>query len=262
MTAEAVAASVAVGRRLGLPIDEPVVVADGYSVRVRLGPAVTRVLTRARILRGEALPWLSREVEVVSWLAPAGAAVVPTWSDPGPFIAEGLEVTLWAWAEHSGSAVGQAAYGALLGELHAVLARYPGDPPTLAGPITDVTSALAISRDPVLHEAAANLLPLALTWPRRPLHGDAHTGNILVTRDGPRWTDFEDVCVGPVEWDLASYTVTNEAVAAYPGPVDRARLADCRDLRRLQILAGVLTDDVQDPTLYDGLIEALRRRLV
>jgi hypothetical protein len=74
------------------------------------------------------------------------------------------------------------------------------------------------------------------------------------------WTDFEDVCAGPIEWDLASVTVTDEAVAAYPRPVDARRLADCRDLRRLQILAGVLTDDVQDPGLYGGLVAALRRR--
>jgi aminoglycoside phosphotransferase (APT) family kinase protein len=142
-----------------------------------------------------------------------------------------------------------------------VLERYDRALPTLVGPITDVTAALAISEDPVLHDAAADLLPVALTWPRRPLHGDAHTGNVLLTPEGPRWTDLEDVCVGPVEWDLASTTVTQDAVEAYPGPVDRARLADCRDLRRLQILAGVLTDDVQDPRLYDGLVEALRRRL-
>jgi hypothetical protein len=256
-----VAASVAVGRRLGLPVDDPVVVADGYSVRVRLGPAVTRVLTRGRILRGEPLPWLSREVNVVSWLAAAGASVVPTWSTPGPFVAGGLEVTLWPWTEHTDEVIGQAAYGTLLGELHAVLHRYGGDLPMLAGPIADITSALAISADPVLHRAAAALLPITETWPRRPLHGDAHTGNILVTPDGPRWTDFEDVCVGPVEWDLASATITDEALATYPGVVERARLADCRDLRRLQILAGVLTDDVQDPGLYDRLVVALRRRL-
>jgi hypothetical protein len=252
---------VAVGRRVGLPVDDPVVVADGNRVRGRLGPAVTRVLTRGRILRGEALPWLSREVDAVSWLAAAGAPVVPTWADPGPFVADGLEVTLWTWTEHTGDAIRSGAFAALLGRLHDVLDHYDSDLPTLVGPITDVTSALAISDDQVLHEAAADLLPLALTWPRRPLHGDAHTGNVLLTPDGPRWTDFEDVCAGPVEWDLASTTVTQEAVASYAEPVDRARLADCRDLRRLQILAGVLTDDVQDPNLYGGLVEALRRRL-
>lgn len=260
-TAQAVAASVEVGRRLGLPTGDPVVVADGYSVRVRLGPAVTRVFTRGRILRGEALPWLEREVAVGRWMAAAGAPVVPPWPEAGPHLLGGLEVTVWTWVEGEAGTIGQAAFGALLGELHALLDGYHGDLPTLSGPLTDVTAALAISNDPVLHEAAAVLLPLARTWPRRPLHGDAHTGNVLLTPDGPRWTDLEDACVGPAEWDLASYTVTDEAVAAYPGPVDAALLADCRDLRRLQILAGVLTDDVQHPDLYGEIAEALRRRL-
>jgi len=127
--------------------------------------------------------------------------------------------------------------------------------------LTDISSALALSADAVLHAAAGELVPLALSWARRPLHGDAHPGNVLLTADGPRWTDFEDVCLGPVEWDLASMQVTDDAVAAYPGHVDRARLAECRDLRRLQTLAGVLTDDVQDASLYDELVNALRRRM-
>lgn len=249
------------GRRLGLPVDDPVVVADGYSVRVRLGPAVTRVFTRGRILRGDGRPWLEREVAVGRWLAAAGAPVVPPWPDAGPHIAAGgLEVTLWTWADALPGSVGPAAFGRLLGGLHAVLAGYPGDLPTLSGPLTDIIAALALCGDETLHAAAAVLLPLAWTWPRRPLHGDAHTGNVLLTPDGPRWTDLEDARMGPTEWDLASVTVTDEAVRAYPGPVDAALLADCRDLRRLQILAGVLTDDVRHPDLYAELTRALRRR--
>ena len=47
---EAVAATVAVGLRLGLPVDRPEVVATGYSVRVRLSPApvISRVVTAGR----------------------------------------------------------------------------------------------------------------------------------------------------------------------------------------------------------------------
>src|SRR4051794_23240594 len=61
-TRDAVAASVAIGARLGLPTDNPVVVSEGYSVRVRLDPApvLTRVVTVGRILRGDPLPWMQR----------------------------------------------------------------------------------------------------------------------------------------------------------------------------------------------------------
>lgn len=262
-TAEAVAASVACAEALGLPTDDPVVVAEGYSVRVRLAPApvVTRVVTLGRVLRGDPLPWLEREVEVGRFLAAAGAPVVAPWHDPGPHLAGGLEVTLWQWADHEPGAVGDAEFGALLGELHAALASYDADLPVLVGPLTDIASAMAVSSEPLLHRAAAVLVPLAMAWPRRPLHGDAHTGNVLLTPAGPRWTDLEDVCAGPVEWDLASTTVSEEAVAAYPGPVDRERLEDCRDLRRLQILAALLTDDLQAGTLYDGLVTRLGHRV-
>lgn len=45
----------------------------------------------------------------------------------------------------------------------------------------------------------------------RPLHGDAHLGNVLAP---DRWLDFEDTCADPVEWDLAclvaSYHVFGE----------------------------------------------------
>jgi Phosphotransferase enzyme family len=37
----------------------------------------------------------------------------------------------------------------------------------------------------------------------RPLHGEPHDANLLVTPDGLRWVDLEATCVGPLEWDLA-----------------------------------------------------------
>lgn len=262
-TADAVSASVACARALGLPVDDPEVIAEGYSVRVRLRPApvVTRVVTVGRELRPDPLPWLEREVAIAQFLAASGVPVVAPWEDPGPHIAEGLEVSLWNWAECDSREVSAAGFGAMLGTLHEALASYPGYLPTLAGPLTDISAALTMSSDPTLHRAAAELVPLALSWPGRPLHGDAHTGNVLMAPNGPLWTDFEDVCVGPVEWDMASMTVTDDALAAYPGPIDRTRLSDCRDLRRLQILASLLVGNYDEPSLYKTLVTHLDRRL-
>jgi hypothetical protein len=262
-TAEAVSASVACARAWGLPADSPEVIAEGFSVRVRLHPApvVTRVVTVGRELRPNPLPWLQREVSVARHLATCGAPVVAPWDDPGPHIADGLEVSLWRWVEHDSTEVSAADFGTMLGPLHAALASYPGDLPPLVGPLTDIATALAVSSDPTLHRAAAELVPLALTWPRRPLHGDAHTGNLLMTTSGPLWTDFEDVCVGPVEWDLASMTITDDALAAYSGPIDQVRLDDCRDLRRLQVLASLLVGNHDEPALYDRLVTHLSQRV-
>lgn len=262
-TADAVAASVACARTLGLPADNPQVIAEGFSVRVRLRPApvVTRVVTAGRELRPDPLPWMQREVSVAEHLAASGVPIVAPWADPGPHLVDGLEVSLWQWADHNDQQVSAADFGSMLGPLHEALATYTGDLPPLVGPLTDISTALTVSSDATLHRVAAELVPLALSWPRRPLHGDAHTGNVLLTPDGPLWTDFEDVCSGPIEWDLASLTLTDDTIAAYPGPIDEDRLSDCRDLRRLQILASLLVGDHDEPALYDTLVTHLNRRV-
>jgi thiamine kinase-like enzyme len=62
----------------------------------------------------------------------------------------------------------------------------------------------------------------------RPIHGDAHFGNILRTTKGPVWADLENVCAGPVEYDLAclvwrervhGHASAKDTLAAY-GPHD------------------------------------------
>jgi hypothetical protein len=205
---------------------------------------------------------MQREVEVGRFLAEAGAPVGPPWRDPGPHDALGLEVSLWQWLDPAPGAerVATAVLGPLLKELHDALGGYEAALPVLVGALTDIAGALLVSDDAVLHEAAERLVPLALTWPRRPVHGDAHAGNVLATRSGHRWVDFEDVCLGPVEWDLASAGLTGTHADAYPGHVDHERLEQCRDLRSLQTLAWVLTDDVPDPALYEQMTARLRER--
>jgi hypothetical protein len=56
--------------------------------------------------------------------------------------------------------------------------------------------------------------------PSRALHGDASRSNLLRTSAGLLWTDFEDSCRGPVEWDLACLALSagadaGEALDAY-----------------------------------------------
>jgi Phosphotransferase enzyme family len=63
-----------------------------------------------------------------------------------------------------------------------------------------------------------------------PIHGDAHLGNVFMTRDGARWNDLEDVCMGPHEWDIAWLPEAN--LSAFE-PVNRDLLAACHYLRSL-----------------------------
>jgi thiamine kinase-like enzyme len=91
------------------------------------------------------------------------------------------------------------------------------------------------------------------------LHGDAHPGNLIAARDGGlMWIDFEDVCLGPVEWDLATM-MDPGAIAAYHRPNPEV-LARCTELRELQVALSLITfyDDFGDIKGWD---EGLRGML-
>ena len=59
------------------------------------------------------------------------------------------------------------------------------------------------------------------------LHGEPHPGNVLGTNDGPVFIDFETICRGPVEFDLAHVP---EAVCEYYPGINQELLDDCRQL--------------------------------
>ena len=63
--------------------------------------------------------------------------------------------------------------------------------------------------------------------PEQLLHGEPHPGNLLSTRTGPLFIDFETCCRGPIEFDLAH--APDDVGDHYPG-VDRGLLRDCRTL--------------------------------
>jgi hypothetical protein len=63
--------------------------------------------------------------------------------------------------------------------------------------------------------------------------------NVLKTRTGLVWTDFEDACIGPIEWDLACFVRTSlepseSALASYGATLDLDRLAPFFAARDLQ----------------------------
>ena len=75
---------------------------------------------------------------------------------------------------------------------------------------------------------------------------------------GLKWIDFEDVCLGPVEWDLATM-MDPDAIAAYHRPNPEV-LARCTELRALQVALSLITfyDDFGD---INGWDEGLRGML-
>jgi Ser/Thr protein kinase RdoA (MazF antagonist) len=165
---------------------------------------------------------------------------------PGPHAHDGFTVSFWTYLEPDPDrAVTAAECSAMLVDLHAALRSYPGELPMLGAAVVDLPrwlGMLHLAGDRLsdadtarLHEAARRLGPFAEApgGEVQPLHGDAHPGNLIATRDGPVWIDFEDTCRGPLEWDLATM-MDPGAVAAHHRP-DPEALARCTQLRALQV---------------------------
>lgn len=226
---DAVEAAVAVGRALGLSVDEPVLLRDVTNVLVHLAPSpvVARVPVTFARLRGRA--WVEKELELVSGLQAAGLPVAGPTRDapPGPHERDGFLVTLWDFVENDpGASLDGAAAGIGLRRIHDVL---EGADPAGLDHYTRIEELGALLRtlhlDPaeldVLRRGldAAEEVVAGIDAPLQPVHGDAHLANVLRTPHGPVWSDFENVCLGPRELDLAGLTIR-----AVHGGLETARL--------------------------------------
>jgi Ser/Thr protein kinase RdoA (MazF antagonist) len=209
----AVDAAVAVAREAGLEVREPRLLRDLTNVLVHLAPApvVARVPVTFTRIRGRA--WIERELELTAFLAGAGAKIAgPARSvAPGPYERDGFLVTLWEYVEHDpGRPLDARRAGEALREVHELLAGYDGgalDHFAWLDEIETLVGLLRLSPDESILfqealEASRNRvdgLDLAL----QPVHGDAHRGNLLRSPAGPLWSDFENLCLGPRELDVA-----------------------------------------------------------
>jgi hypothetical protein len=213
-------AAAALAAEHGLHPDEIAVLKHGSNLLVRLAPApvVLRIATFTAIIRGDPLPYLEREVALVSYLASVGASVMLP-SDllpPGPHVVGGWAMTAWRYVVHERGAVPDPITVLQeLDRLHAQLRDYAGELPLLNPAADDLDRAIRFAlargayssaqadetraqRDDVMAEL------LSSTTGIQPLHGDAFPRNSLLSPHGLVWIDFEDCCSGPVLWDLAT----------------------------------------------------------
>lgn len=218
--ARAVAAAQAVARAHGVLCDEAVQIAAGSNVLVHLRPApvVARVMTGTAALHDDPGAWLSREVAVAAHLAARDAPVVAPADllPPGPHERDGLWMTFWRFVAHDPQAgpPDPLELGRSLRRLHAALADFSGDLEPLSA-IRDWLARLVDALQPTDGVTRQDLDGLrrdldALTptvfespLPAQALHGDASLSNVLVSDAGLRFNDLEDVCAGPVAWDVA-----------------------------------------------------------
>ncbi|GAB2674107.1 phosphotransferase [Kribbella swartbergensis] len=285
MTENAVQAAATAGRRLGLTVTDPTVLYDAFSVVVHLkpSPVVARVpMTLPPPLMDPevAVRRMQRELDVTGWLAEQGKPVTA----PSPLVPrepvrqDGFSMTFWQYVEQDKSAEPDyIAWTTRAAELHAVLASYPAELPWMT-PLLAVPRALAeLEAVPGLLEqedvdrarAEWDVLGPMLTsqaefeavFPSatiQTIHGDAPSYNVIPTADGVLWSDFEDVTLGPPEWDMAGFgpdlgKVYNEAAEALGRPVLDTRVQQVMDTARVLQLIACTRMVPQLPALADAI---------
>jgi hypothetical protein len=228
----------AVATDRGIDCHEAEVESAGSNVMVRLRPApvLARVMTGTVVLHEDPRRWLEREVAVLRFLDEFDLAVRPSpLIAPGPYEHDGLWLTCWAWLDHEPQRelpVDAEALARGMRELHDHLSAFGGalgdlqdlrdDLDRLLGAMRPTPSLPKVAIDDLrdrLHGFVGNAFSSGL--PAQPLHGDASLSNLLWTHGGWRWNDFEDVCRGPVHWDIAGFLSSMRSRGADQPFIDR-----------------------------------------
>ena len=231
----AVAAAKSIAASLGLTAEEAIVLNDSNKLSLRLLPC--DVLARVAPVAHQVARF---EIDLAQRLAEAGApvAALDPRVKPEVYERDGFAVTLWTYYEPvAASEAAPAEYADALKRLHAGMRTLEVPTPHFTDRVEEAQQIVA-DRDwsPDLTEADREVLGDALRSLRRSigerggeqlLHGEPHPGNVLATKQGLLFIDFETCCRGPVEFDLAH---APEAVA------DQYRGADKELLRECQIL--------------------------
>ncbi|TQV75563.1 phosphotransferase [Aliikangiella marina] len=210
---------------LGLRVEAPKVINDSSYICIRVNQSL---LARVKLF-DESFNDSSRvyrEVRVASFLADCGAPVVQFAQgiEPGPYKIDNSFIMLLRFETLTKQQVLHYEVGKSLSACHQYLKSY-GEP--LPNYLDDINlcfnhlkgfkdRTFLSSRDyGFLTNIGGALIEKVIAWKvenptkeYQPLHGDPHLGNILNTKNGLLWCDFESVCYGPVEWDLSSLPET------------------------------------------------------
>lgn len=231
----AIGAATSIAVSLDLPADNAIVLHNSNKLALRLTPC--DVLARVSHV-GREVPQL--EVERAQRLAEAGCPVGALEPDVEPLVYTrgGFAVTLWTYYEPVTPQVSPIDYAKALNRLHAGMRKVEMASPRFTDRIAEAEQ---VAADPDLSPELADVdrvfLASRLGSLRRAihdrgiveqlLHGEPHPGNLLSTKNGPLFIDFETSCRGPVEFDLAHVP---EAVCEHYPYVDHRLLDECRQL--------------------------------
>jgi hypothetical protein len=198
----------------GITPDRCEILQNGHTLVLRLTESlVARVVTDLDGPR-QGTGWFERENAVAEHLARHGAPVIPLHPElpPGPYEHLGYPINFWRFVTIIDAEPSPAAIGRTLYQCHRLLRSFTGELLELAILTESIDLLETLERRELFPPATLELLREQLVssldalkdFPRQPLHGDAHPGNLLNTTLGLLWTDWEDTFLGPVEWDLAS----------------------------------------------------------
>jgi Ser/Thr protein kinase RdoA (MazF antagonist) len=267
----AVAAAMSTASSLGLTVEDTIVLHDSNALTVRLLPC--DVLARVAPVAHQVARF---EIELAQRLAESGSPVAALDPRVAPRVHErdGFVITLWTYYEPvPRQEIAPADYAKALERLHAGMRKLDIPTPHCTDRVEQAQQLVA-SRDrtPALTDADRQLLGDTLRNLRRVisqhggteqiLHGEPHPGNVLTTKNGLLFVDFETCCRGPIEFDLAH--APDEVGEHYPG-VDQELLRACRILMLAMITTWRWDRDDQLPngrqlgTEWLGQVRAARR---
>jgi hypothetical protein len=251
----AVEAAMSVAAALGLAVDDAVLLNNSNRLVARLLPCDT-------VARVSPMGWFSaaREVELVRRLAQetdGPVAGLDPRVEPRIVARDGFEIALWTYFEPVQSReLPPGEYAHALERLHGALRRVDMSAPRFTDRLAEIQGWLADGdAAPDLADEDRELLLDRLETPRRLLtdrgateqllHGEPHPWNVLTTKNGLLFIDFENCARGPVEFDLA--WVPNEVSERYR-EADQELVGECRTLVLALIAAHRWRRDDQHPS--------------
>ncbi|MFB6393851.1 phosphotransferase family protein [Polymorphospora lycopeni] len=235
---------------LGLTAHDAAVLHNSNTLTLRLQPC--DVLAR---VTPAAHQCAKLEVDVAQRLAEVGSPVAALES-PQVFVRGDYVVTFWTYYEPvTTRSLSNAEYVGALERLHAGMRKVDLPTPHFTDRVSEAQTLVADpARTPDLADPDRVFLASTLDRLRRAvgesgraeqlLHGEPHPGNLLLTRTGALFIDFETCCRGPIEFDLAH--APDEVGDHYPN-IDHRLLRDCRTLVLAMITAWRWDRDDQFP---------------
>jgi hypothetical protein len=211
VVARAAAAASSLGRDLDLDVDDVVVVQNSNILALRLLPC--DVFARTAVVGQEVAAF---EVSIAQSLSAMSApiAALDDRVEPRVYERDGFAVTFWTYYESLTDAANPAEYANALHRLHTAMRSINIEAPHFTERIAEAEDLLTNRhRTPALVDADRTLLLDTLHDGREALcsraygdqllHGEPHPGNVLTTRNGLLFIDFETCCRGPIEFDVA-----------------------------------------------------------